>query len=82
MHRSQTLPFKSVATALIFTVIMGPLGLLYSSFRGGIAMLLVGLVVLSNKFVFPVIVLWVVCCVWSVKAVEKYNERLLKLMVN
>lgn len=82
MHRSMTglpaLPFKSVATALVFTVILGPLGLLYSSFRGGIAMLLLGLVVISSKLMFPIIVLWVACCVWAVKAVEDYNKKILE----
>jgi hypothetical protein len=76
------LPFKSVATALVFTVIFGPLGLLYSSFRGGIAMLLVALVVLSCKLFFPALVLWVICCIWTVKAVEKYNDKLIKMVAN
>ena len=86
MHRSITgtpvLPFKSVATALIFTVILGPLGLLYSSFRGGVVMLLLGLIVLSSKFFFPCMLLWIVCCIWAVKSVEKYNETLLTKVIN
>lgn len=81
MHRSMTglpmLPFKSVATALLFTVILGPLGLLYASLRGGIVMLLLGLVVVSSKLIFPIILLWVICCVWAVKSVENYNKKIL-----
>lgn len=82
MHRSMTglpaLPFKSVATALVFTVVLGPLGLLYSSFRGGILMLLIGLIVLSSKLMFPIILLWVTCCIWAVKSVEDYNKKLIE----
>lgn len=86
MHRSMTgtpmLPFKSVATALVFTVLLGPLGLLYASLRGGIAMLLLGLVVISSKLLFPILLLWVVCCVWAVKAVEKYNQKIFQATIS
>ena len=85
MHRSMTgtpiLPFKSVAIALVFTVLLGPLGLLYASMRGGIVMLLVGLVVISSKLLFPIILLWVICCIWAVKSVENYNQRIFKMSV-
>ena len=84
MHRSMTglpaLPFKSVATALVFTVFLGPLGLLYATIQGGIVMLLIGLVVISSKLYFPIILLWVSCCIWAVKSVEKYNQALISTL--
>jgi hypothetical protein len=76
------LPYKSVAIALLFTILVGPLGLLYASFWGGITMILLGLVVVSSKFIFPIILLWIVCCIWSVRAIETYNNMLAKTIQN
>jgi hypothetical protein len=67
---------KSVAVALLFSVILGPVGLLYASFWGGVAMIVLGVVVVSSKLLFPIILLWIICCVWSVRAVELYNRKL------
>lgn len=69
-------PYKSVAAALLFSVILGPIGLLYSSFWGGVIMTLIGIVVLSNKFIFPIILVWIGSCIWGVGAVEAYNRQL------
>lgn len=71
------LPYKSVAIALLFSVLLGPIGLLYGSFWGGFAMVFVGLVVISSKYMLPVILLWLICCIWNVGAVESYNRQLL-----
>ena len=70
-------PLKNVATSLIFTTILGPVGLLYASFRGAILMILLGIVVISSKLVFPIILVWIICCVWGVAATEKYNRRII-----
>lgn len=69
-------PYKSTAAALMFSVLLGPVGLLYASFWGGITMIVVGIIVLSNKFIFPVILLWLTCAIWSVGAVERFNRQL------
>jgi hypothetical protein len=71
------LPYKSVAGALLFSAILGPVGLLYASFWGGFTMIVVGIVVVSNKYIFPIILLWIICCIWSVGAVESYNRKIL-----
>jgi hypothetical protein len=78
MQAPMLLPFKSVAGALWFCVLLGPVGLLYASFWGGFLMILAGIIVFSNHFIFPAILLWIICCVWGVRAVEKYNRNLLK----
>lgn len=72
------LPYKSVAVALIFSVILGPVGLLYSSYWGGFVMILLGVGVVSSKMIFPIILIWLVSCVWAVGAVEHYNQKLIK----
>lgn len=74
-----TLPFKSVAVALIFSVVLGPVGLLYSSVWGGVLMIMLAIIAASGKMLFPMFVVWVGCCVWSVAAVEKHNRSLLHL---
>lgn len=71
-------PYKNLALALIFSAILGPVGLLYSSFFGGIFMILLGFVVVSSKLFVPIVLLWVICCVWSVGATNRYNRKLLK----
>ena len=73
-----TLPYKSVAGALMFCVVLGPVGLLYASFWGGFFMILIGIVVVSNKFLVPIILLWIICCIWAVRAVESHNRKIFR----
>jgi len=70
-------PFKSVAIALLFSVTLGPVGLLYASFWGGFLMVFIGMVVISAGHIFPIILLWAICCIWAVGSVEKYNHKVL-----
>lgn len=70
------LPYKSVAAALLFTVTLGPVGLLYASFWGGVFMIFLAVVVFSAKLIFPALLLWIGCCVWAVGAVESHNRKL------
>ncbi len=74
-------PFKSVAVALLFTAFLGPVGLLYASFWGGFMMIFVTMVVVSSKLPLPIFVAWVICCIWGVGAVEKYNQKLMQSKV-
>lgn len=74
------LPYKSVAIGLLFSVILGPVGLLYASFWGGFIMIIIGIVVISNKFFFPIVLLWLICCIWSVGAVESHNKKILQTL--
>lgn len=71
---NHSVPFKSVAAALLFSVILGPVGLLYASFWGGFFMTFIGLVVVSSLKPFPILLLWIICCIWAVGAVEKSNR--------
>lgn len=70
--------YKSVAVALLFSVLLGPVGLLYASFWGGFAMIAIGLVVFSSKLIFPMVLLWIISCIWSVGAVEANNKKILQ----
>lgn len=70
------IPYKSVAAALIFSVVLGPIGLLYSSVWGGILMMSVMTYVALNKFYFVTFLCWLFCCILSVSAVESWNETI------
>lgn len=72
-------PFKSVAVALLFSVLLGPIGLLYSSYWGGFFMIFAAILVASVKYPFPMLLTWIVCSIWAVGAVEKYNQKLLQM---
>lgn len=74
-----TLPFKSVAGALLFSAILGPVGLLYSSFAGGVMMIVLGVLTIRAQLLGLAIVVWLVCCIWSVAAVNRYNANILRL---
>jgi hypothetical protein len=70
------MPYKSVAAALLFSAILGPLGLLYASFWGGLMLTILAVVVLCNKFLFVALLIWLISCIWSVRAVESYNKKI------
>lgn len=76
----QLLPYKSLAIGLLFSLILGPLGLLYASFWGGVILLPLAIFVLVNKFYFFALLIWIACCMWSVRAIEKYNRQLLQVI--
>ena len=73
-------PYKSVAAALLFSVILGPVGLLYASFWGGLFMIAFMIFVMSNHFYFVAFLSWLICCIWSVGAVESYNKKIMMLV--
>lgn len=77
-----SLPYKSVAAALLFTLIFGPIGLLYSSFWAGLIMILIGMFVVNSKLFVPILLLWVFCCIWGVQAVESYNRKIFQGLMN
>lgn len=73
-----TLPLKSVAGALLFSVFLGPLGLLYASTMGGIIMLILAVAIIPTKLIVPIVLVWVGSCVWSVIAANRFNKKMLE----
>lgn len=73
-----TLPFKNVATALLFCVFLGPVGLLYSSVIGGAILTAVGFVAVCDQFYVVLALVWLISCVWGVAATNKYNKKLIQ----
>ena len=73
------LPLKSVAAALLFSVILGPVGLLYASMLGGTLLTFLAFNVWTHAFnLNTIIALWLISCIWSVGAVNYYNKKLLR----
>jgi hypothetical protein len=72
----KSLPLKSVAAALLFTVFLGPVGLLYGAFWGGLLMIALIVAAVGAHYFFIALMLWIGCCVWGVRAVEVYNRNI------
>jgi len=76
------IPFKSVAIALIFSSLLGPIGLLYSSVLGGTIMILICWVVFNSKLVNVIALAWAICSIWAVIATNRYNRKILKHLIH
>lgn len=70
-------PLKNIGLALAFAVVLGPVGLLYSTFWGGFFMIFLALIVYTSKQSLIFFLTWVTCCIWSVGATETYNRKLI-----
>lgn len=73
-----TLPLKSVAGALLFSLFLGPIGLLYASTLGGVVMMIFGVIIFPTKLPVPIVLVWVGSCIWSVAAVNRYNRKIIE----
>lgn len=72
---------KNVPLGILLCIFFGPLGLLYGSIKGSIIMILIGIVILSFPYPFPIILWWVMCAVWCAYAIEKHNTKQLRLLM-
>jgi hypothetical protein len=69
----------------LFSVLLGPVGLLYASTIGGALMTFLMAVLVTNlgfdgKIMPAVVNLWLISCVWSVMAVNRYNKKMARNM--
>lgn len=78
-----SVPYKSVAAALVLAVLLGPIGVFYSSFFGGIVMSIFGLVAIgtmaSMHSPLPMVTVCLFGVVWAMIAVRFYNHKMLKV---
>jgi hypothetical protein len=72
-----SLPMKSVAGALLFSVFLGPVGLLYASSLGGVIMISLGFIVTSLSLPVAMALVWVGSSIWSVIATNRYNKKVI-----
>ena len=72
------LPLKSVAGALLFSMFFGPVGLLYSTVIGGAILIFFEFLMLANGYFPSAALIWLISCVCSVAAVNRYNKKVIK----
>ncbi|MES2203809.1 MAG: hypothetical protein V4496_01170 [Pseudomonadota bacterium] len=81
-----SVPYKSVAAALVLAVILGPIGVFYSSFIGGVVMSIFGLVALgtmaSMHSPLPMATVCLLGIIWAMISVRFYNHKMLKVALS
>lgn len=70
-------PTKNVGTSLILTILLGPLGMLYSTVLGSIIMLIVSIPVAIFTLGFGLLLVWPICVIWGAMAVSSSNKKML-----
>lgn len=80
---------KSLGLALILTLVLGPIGLLYATVSGGIIMIVVdtifavvGLLTLGFSLFVTIPIVNFICMIWAYVKVKKYNQDLLSGNLN
>ena len=69
-------PMKSPGVAILLTILLGPLGMFYSTIGGAIIMLLVSFVVGILTLGIGLILTWPICILWAALAASSYNRRI------
>ena len=77
LQRVVVTPTKSMGVSIILTVLLGPLGMLYSTIWGGIIMGVLSLVVGLSTLGLGLIITWPICIIWAAVATSSYNNKLL-----
>ncbi len=66
---------KSTGTAVLLTVLFGPLGLFYATTTGGLIMLFGGGLFCIITLGFGALITWPICIIWAYMAVEAENNQ-------
>lgn len=78
-----SVPYKSLAAALLLAVFFGPIGVFYSSLIGGVVMSIFGLVAIgtmaSMHSPLPMVTVCLFGIIWSMISVRLYNRKMLKV---
>lgn len=70
-------PPKSVGAAILLALFFGPMGMLYSTVPGAVAMMVISFVLFLFTAGFSVFITWPVCIIWAALAAESHNRGLL-----
>ena len=76
--RTVVVSTKSPGIAILLTILLGPIGMFYSTIWGAIVMLIVTGVVFLLTFGFGTVLTWPVCIVWAALAAASHNKRALR----
>ncbi|MFZ3585317.1 hypothetical protein ACOI1H_24810 [Loktanella sp. DJP18] len=66
---------KSAGIAILLTVLLGPLGMFYSTIVGGIVMLIVSFVVAFLTFGLGLLLTWPICIIWAAIAAKSDGPK-------
>lgn len=67
---------KNVGLAIMLAGLFGPLGLLYSSVKGGLIMIPVSLILVPATAGFGLIIVLPVCMFWAASAAKSDNKQI------
>jgi len=73
------IPTKSVGISILLTILLGPLGMLYSTISGAIIMFIVSVIVTIGTAGIGLIITWPICIIWAAVAASDYNDKLLNI---
>lgn len=69
---------KSVGMSIFLTILFGPLGMLYSTVRGAIIMMIASIVLGAVTFGLGLLIAWPISIIWGARATKSYNQNLLQ----
>lgn len=78
-NKHQILEHKNMGMALLFTLIFGPLGLMYSSIFIGIVMLFVTIVVAYLTAGIGILILWPILLILTYFLISRHNNKVQSL---
>lgn len=69
---------KNPGTALILTALFGPLGMFYTTIKGGIVMMIINLLLVFPTIGLITVVTWPIQMIWAYRATVNYNRKLME----
>lgn len=67
---------KSTGISILLTVLLGPLGMVYSTIPGAIVMMIVSAVVGLLTVGIGLLFTWPICIIWGAMATTAHNRKL------
>ena len=68
---------KNMGIALVLAFLFGPLGLFYSTVKGGLIMVGIAFLVAILTLGIGLPLVWIPCVIWAYIATNKYNKELM-----
>jgi hypothetical protein len=68
---------KSPGIAILLTIFLGPIGMLYSTILGAVVMFVVSVIVGFLTLGLGLLITWPVCILWAALAASGHNRRIL-----
>lgn len=69
---------KNPGTALILTALFGPLGMFYTTIKGGIIMMIINLLLVFPTIGLITVITWPIQMIWVYRATVNYNRKLME----